>query len=42
MRTEITDVDVLKIALDIESKYSDLTDADWYRVIAALAQRANV
>lgn len=42
MRNTITDIEVLEIALNIESKYSDLTDADWYRIVDTLAKRALV
>ena len=42
MRNTITETEVTEIALNIENKYSDLTDADWYRVVEVLAKRANV
>jgi hypothetical protein len=42
MRNTITDIEALEIALNIELRYADLKDEDWYRVVDILSRRALV
>lgn len=39
MKNELTETEITEIVLNIEAKYSDLTNADWYRVVEMLMKR---
>lgn len=42
MRNELTELEVIEIAQNIEKRYADISDADWYRIVEVLVSRANV
>jgi hypothetical protein len=39
MKNELTETEITEIVLNIEAKYSDLTNADWHRVVEMLMKR---